>query len=88
MYVDINSKCNNTFTGFTWACFKGHLNVAKVLMKNSVALGIDLNAQGASNVMAFMWACIKGHASIVELIMEYSFGTMGIALNMDNRFGD
>ena len=57
-------------------------------MKNSVALGIDLTAQGASNIMAFMWACIKGHASIVELIMEYSFGTMGIALNMDNRFGD
>ena len=21
LYVDINSKCNNTFTGFTWACF-------------------------------------------------------------------
>ena len=24
LYVDINSKCNNTFTGFTWACYKGH----------------------------------------------------------------
>ena len=86
--VDINAKDNSSWTGFIFACFKGHLNVAKVLVDRSVALGIDLNAQSGSNLTAFMWACMKGHASIVKMIMEYSFGTMGIALNMDNRFGD
>ena len=88
MNVNINARSKTRKTGFIWACIKGHSNVAKMLIEKSVALGIDLYVQDVGNLTALMWACMRGHASIAKLIMEYSFGTLGIALNMDNGFSD
>ena len=87
MTIDVNARDNYGYTGFFFACQEGHLNVAKVLMEKSVALGIDLNAKDARNPTAFPKACIKGHTDIVQLVIDFSVDFGGIDLNTHNEFG-
>ena len=43
---------------------KGHLKVAKLVMKKSAEANIDLNAKDKYRQTAFHWACSKGQSKV------------------------
>jgi hypothetical protein len=51
----------------TWACSKGHFDVARLL----IARGADVNATTNNGSTALMWACYAGHEKVVQLLLDY-----------------
>ena len=88
--IDINSKNNHTIdlnaktqcgnTALCYACFKGHADVVKILMKNASYLSIDDGWKG------FYWACQEGHSDVVKILIENA-ATLSINFNSRNNDG-
>ena len=54
-------------TAFHLACYRGHLKIANILMKE---LNIDLNLKNCDGQTAFQMACSYGKANIVEMMID------------------
>merc|ERR1712223_678169 len=78
--IDLNAKTNDRNfrknnggrTAFHFACYKGHVKIAEMLIKNSAQFRIDLNAKDNGGMTAFHWACMYGRTSIVGIMINNS----------------
>ena len=55
-------------TGFIVACYYNHIELVKLLIQNSVKIGLDLNLQNAHGITGFIKACRNKHHEIVDFI--------------------
>ena len=78
--IDLNAKTNCGNTALCYACFKGHADIVKILMKNASHLSIDDDWTG------FHWACEKGHSDVVKILMENA-ATLSINFNYRKKDG-
>ena len=71
-----NIDCNQTDvhgqSGFFLACWKGHLEVVKLLAQKSKSLNLDLNKANVNGMTAFHSACLEKHEEIVDFIIANS----------------
>ena len=72
MELDNLNQTSKNRTVFHYACHNGYLDVAKLLMKNSIDLNIDLEAKDNDGYTALNYACYNNHPKIVEMIKRYS----------------
>ena len=70
------------------ACYKGQIDVLKLLLDHSEDKNIDLNATTYSlgRRTAFMIACGEGHKAVVNLLLDYS-KDKNIDLNAKTNYG-
>ena len=70
------------------ACYKGQIDVVKLLLDHSEDKNIDLNATTYSlGRTAFMIACGEGHKAVVKLLLDYS-KDKNIDLNAKTNYGE
>ena len=72
MELDNLNWTSKNRTVFHYACHNGYLDVAKLLMKNSIDLNIDLEAKDNDGYTALSYACYNNHPKIVDMIKRYS----------------
>ena len=65
----VDSKTNNNFTALHLAAYKGHFQIAKLLVQNEKAL---INALTTTNRTALHIAAANEHLDIVKLLLEKS----------------
>ena len=78
--IDLNAKTKCGNTALCYACFKGHADVVKILMKNASYLSIDDAWKG------FYWACQEGHSDVVKILIENAT-ILSINFNIGNNDG-
>ena len=65
-----NGDVKDLEDAYFFACENGHLEIAQILMQESVELNIDLNADDFDGNTALHLACINGHFNIAVMILE------------------
>jgi uncharacterized protein len=65
--ADVNAKTRYNSTPLFFACDRGHLEVAKLLIERGANLNVKDNFYNAS---ALSWAMSKKHDAIVELLID------------------
>ena len=84
--INFNHQTSAGDTGFIWACYKNHIELVKLLIHNSVKLGLDLNLQNSFGYTGFMRACGKKHIELVKLLIQNSV-KLGLDLNLQDSNG-
>ena len=85
--IEFNAEDSECFTAFILTCSEGHSDLAKMLMENSITLGIDLNAKEIYfGGTAFSWACEGGHLDVVKNIIKNA-SILSIDLDTKNYEG-
>ena len=85
--IDVNARHKYGKTAFMLACYKGQIDVVKLLLDHSEDKNIDLNATTYSlGRTAFMIACGEGHKAVVKLLLDYS-KDKNIDLNAKTNYG-
>merc|ERR1712062_668896 len=83
---DMNSKDEDGFTAWHWACIYGQTETAQLIIKNSKEFGIDLNAKANGGSTAFQMACINGQIETAKLIIK-NLKIIDIDLNVKDNKG-
>ena len=85
--IEFNAKDTAGRTALILACFNRHSDVVKIIMENSINLGIDLNAKEIClGNTAFMAACQQGCIDVVKIFMKNAT-ILSIDLNAKNYKG-
>ena len=71
---------------FQFACKKGHIKMAKVLVQKSVDFKIDLNVDDEYGKTPFHYICELGHINIAEIFVQKSTA-LNIKLNLIEKDG-
>merc|ERR1712029_8788 len=83
---DNNSKDEDGWTAWHWACYYGQTETAQLIIQNSKEFDIDLNAKNDDGVTALHLACKNGRTETAQLIIKNS-KDFGIDLNAENNSG-
>jgi len=83
----MNSKDEDGWTAWHWACLYGQTETAQLIIKNSKVFGIDLNAKNDYGSTAWHKACFYGQTDTAQLIIKNS-KDFDIDLNAKSNNGD
>ena len=65
--MDFFSFFQGGWTALVWACYKGHMDTATVLIDKQA----DVNVHGQYHVTPLMLASGRGHTAIVRLLLDH-----------------
>eukprot|EP01032_Pedospumella_encystans_P009143 gene9143-10790_t len=65
-HLNINWQNKNKETALLQACYKGHLEIVKLLVEN----GADMNVQEKDGYTPLHWAAYKGHVEVVDYLLS------------------
>ena len=67
--ANVNAKDKNGWTALIHASFKGHLEVARILLNHE---GVDVNIKSQRGWTALIWASSQGHVEVVRALLNHN----------------
>ena len=77
----MNKKDKNGLTAFSYACQRGHTDIAEMIISKSLELNIELDTKHPHALTPFQEVCRNGDFKIAQLLFQNC-----IKLNIDVNF--
>merc|ERR1712029_1145929 len=84
---DMNTKDDDGWTAWHWACYYGQTETAQLIIQNSKEFDIELNAKDDEGSTALHWACKNGRKEMVQMILK-NWKEFGIDIKAQDNDGE
>jgi len=78
--IDVNCKDSDNYTALTNACFKGNIEVIKLLLQHP---SIDVNPQDSHGYTSLMWSILSVEYEVIKLLLQHP----NININLQDSLG-